>query len=141
MRQRGEGAIANVSSTSALPHGRSQSRAPAYDIAKIGVTRLATELAYLRETANVRVNCLVPDWVPTPEVLAYWEPLTPEQRKERGAPDVLISLNEIAQAAVDLATDESLAGRIKVLWCGQPPGLIPRGDLGYMKLGSYGRRA
>src|SRR5262245_43316840 len=87
MRRRGGGAIVNVGSTSALGHGRKHSKAPAYDVAKAGVIRLTTTLAWLRERDSIRVNCLVPDWVASPEVRSYFDALTPEQRQEQGVPE------------------------------------------------------
>jgi len=139
MRRRGGGAILNVSSTSALGHGPTHSNAPAYDIAKIGVIRMTTTLASLRETANICVNCLVPDWVATPEVKTYYEALTSEQRREPRIPGALTSLEEIAQAVVDLITDSSLAGRVLVMWSGRGPGLISLTDPGHGALDGYFR--
>ena len=50
MRRRGGGAIVNISSTSALGHGRkTPGGAPAYDAAKAGILRLTTMLANLGE--------------------------------------------------------------------------------------------
>ena len=131
MRRRGGGAIVNIGSTSALGHGYKPSKSPGYDVAKTGVMRLTTMLAPLAESENIRVNCLVPDWVATPEVKAYWDTLTPAARKEQGVPDVLISLDELAGAVVELATDPRLAGRVMVWWCEQPKRLIPVGDQGH----------
>lgn len=137
MKRRGGGVILNVSSTSALTHGQKHSNMPAYDIAKIGVIRLTTTHAHLRNMANIRVNCLVPDWVATPEVKKYYDALTPEQRIKPGIPPVLTSLDEIAQAAVDLICDSSLAGRVMVMWSGQPRSLISPNDPGYSQLEPY----
>ena len=137
MKRRGGGAIVNVSSTSALCHGTEHSKMPAYDIAKIGVLRLATTHAHLRETAKIRVNCLVPDWLATPEVKSYWDTLTPEQRQNPRIPPVLTTLEEVAQAVAALIRDESLAGRALVMWSGQPPGLIAAEDRGYVALEPY----
>jgi NAD(P)-dependent dehydrogenase (short-subunit alcohol dehydrogenase family) len=134
MRRRGGGAIVNFGSTSALGYGWKHSPSPAYDSAKAAVMHLTATLAGLREREGIRVNCIVPDWVATEEVKSYWEALSPQQRKERGAPDVLITLDEIADAVVQLATDESLAGRVMVCWCGQPRCFIPFGDPGYSRL-------
>ncbi len=134
MRRRGGGAVVNIGSTSSLGHGRKHSPSPAYDAAKASVIRLTTALGWLRDREGIRVNCLVPDWVATPEVSAYVDSLTPEQRKQHGVPDVLLTLDQIAGAVVQLATDESLAGRVMVWWCGQPPRLIPVGDPGYASL-------
>jgi NAD(P)-dependent dehydrogenase (short-subunit alcohol dehydrogenase family) len=133
MRRRGGGAIVNVGSTSALGWGRKHSPAAAYDAAKAGVMRLTTALGWLKDE-GIRVNCLVPDWVATAEVQAYVDALTPQQRKEGNVPDVLITLEEITDSVIRLATDESLAGRVMVHWCGQPPRLIAAGDPGYASL-------
>jgi NAD(P)-dependent dehydrogenase (short-subunit alcohol dehydrogenase family) len=134
LRRRGGGAIVNIGSTSALGHGRNHAHVPAFDVAKAGIIRLTTALAGLREREGIRVNCLVPGWIATPEVQGYVDSLTPPQRRERGVPDVLITLDEIADAVVQLATDESLAGRIMVCWNGQPRRLIAHGDRGYAEL-------
>ena len=134
MRRRGGGAIVNVGSTSALGQGRKHSPWHAYDVGKMAQMRLTTTLACLRDRENIRVNCLVPAWVASPGPKEYWESLTPAQRRERGVPDTLISLEEIAGAILRLATDESLFGRIMVWWNGQPPRLIARDDQGFQTL-------
>ena len=134
MRRRGGGAIVTIGSTSALGHGRKHSRSPGYDVAKAGVTRLTTTLAWLRERDNIHVNCLVPDWVASPEVQTYFDSLTLEQRQAQGVPAVLTTLDEIADAVVRLVTDESLAGRVLVFASGRQPRLIPWEDPGYAAL-------
>lgn len=135
MRQRGGGAIVNIGSTSALGHGRKQSGgSPAYDVAKAGVIRLTTMLAWLKEKEGIRVNCLVPDWIASPEVKSYFDTLSPQQRKEENTPDVLTTLDEIADAVVEFVTDDALAGRVMVWWSGQSRRLIPFGDPGYAML-------
>lgn len=138
MRKCGGGAILNVSSTSSLGHGPNHSNAPAYDIAKIAVIRLTTTLAGLCTTANIRVNCLVPDWVATPEVKSYYDALTPEQKSDPRIPPRLTTLEEIVQAAIDLIANPSLAGRVLVCWSGQKPALIPVTDPGYSALEPFG---
>ena len=134
MRKRGGGAIVNIGSTSTLGHGRKHSGSPAYDVAKAGVIRLTTTLAHLRDSDDIRVNCLVPDWIATPEVKSYWDSLTPAQRRDQGVPATLTSLDEIADAMMRLITGDTLAGRVMVCWSGQPPALIPAGDPGYVAL-------
>ncbi|HEY1337645.1 MAG TPA: SDR family oxidoreductase [Bryobacteraceae bacterium] len=133
MRRTGGGAIVNISSISALWHGRKHP-APGYDAAKAGVLRLTTMLDGLAASDNIRVNCLAPGWIASEQVRTYWEPLTSEQRKERGAPSRLLSLDEVAGAVYRLATDESLSGRVMVWWSEDEPRLIPRGDQGYAAL-------
>ena len=131
MRRRGGGAILNIGSTSALGHGHKPSASPGYDVAKAGVQRLATMLAPLAAEANIRVNCLLPDWVATPEVKEYFDALTPEERAAQGVPPVLTSLEELSDAVVELLTDEKLAGRIMVWWSGQPRRFLKHGDPGH----------
>ncbi len=137
MRKRGGGAMINVSSTSALTHGSGHSRMPPYDIAKIGVLRLTTTLSSLRETDNIRVNCLVPHWVAAPEVKSYWDALTLEERRAKNVPSKLIELDEVARAVVRLITDENLAGRVLILWDGPRAELISASDPGYASTERY----
>ena len=134
MRRRGGGAIVNIGSTSAIGHGRKHSKSTGYDVAKSGVIRLTTMLGWLNEKEKIRVNCLVPSWVASPEVKEYWEGLTPLERREMDVPDTLISLDELAGAVMQLATDETLYGRVMVWWNGEAPRLIPVGDPGYTAL-------
>src|SRR5262245_19693487 len=135
MRRTGGGSIINVSSTSALGHGRLHpGGSPAYDVAKAGVLRLTTMLGSLGADDNIRVNCIVPDWVATPDVYAYWESLTPDQRSLLGIPGRLTTVEEIATAVLRLATDDTLAGRVVVWWSDDQPRLIPWGDQGYASL-------
>ncbi len=133
MRRRGGGTIVNIGSTSAVGHGRKHSKSPGYDVAKAGVMRLTTTLTWLADE-KIRVNCLVPDWVSTPEVQGYVDSLTPHERREQGVPETLTTLDEIADAVVELATNAQLAGRIMIWWNGQPRKLISREDLGYAAL-------
>jgi NAD(P)-dependent dehydrogenase (short-subunit alcohol dehydrogenase family) len=134
MRRRGGGAIVNFGSTSAIGHGRKHSPWPAYDIAKAGIVRLTTTLGWLKEKEGIRVNCIVPAWIASEEVRTFWEGITPEQRKELDAPDVLLTLDEIADAVIELITNDSLSGRVMVLWNGERRRLIQNSDPGYAKL-------
>jgi 3-oxoacyl-[acyl-carrier protein] reductase len=126
------GAIVNVSSISALWHGRrTAAGAPVYDAAKAGLLRLTTGLAELAKTDNIRVNCLAPGWIATDGPRQYWESLTPEQRAERGVPASLLTTAQIAEAVVRLAADDSLAGRVLFWWSDDGPKLLEWGDRGY----------
>jgi NAD(P)-dependent dehydrogenase (short-subunit alcohol dehydrogenase family) len=133
--ERRGGSIVNMSSTSALAHGRSHAGgAPAYDAAKAGVIRLTTMLAFLKDD-DIRVNCLCPDWVATPEVRAYVDSVSPESHGEHGIPSTLTTMEQIAEAVFTLASDRSLAGRVMVWWSHEDaPRLIPFGDRGYVAL-------
>lgn len=125
-RESGGGAVVNVSSTSALLEHR-QSGSPMYDVAKLAVLRLSQRLAFLREE-NIRVNCIVPHWIAVPEIVEYVATLSPGQRKERGVPDRLIPVDEIADAVFRLATDHTLAGEAIVWPDGNDPVILSEGE-------------
>ena len=132
MKRGGGGAIVNIASISALWHGRKTPGGfPGYDIAKAGMIRMTTRLASLAETNSIRVNCLAPGWIATNEVLRFWESLTPDERISRSVPSRLITTDQISEAVVRLANDQSLAGRVLVWWSEDAPRLIKWGDRGY----------
>src|SRR5262245_43064029 len=132
MQRGGGGAIVNIASISALWHGRmAPGGFPGYDVAKMGMIRMTTRLASLAEKDGIRVNCLAPGWIATDEVRQYWESLTPAERVERGAPSRLLTVDQISEAVMRLASDRSLAGRVLVWWSEGEPRLIPWGDRGY----------
>jgi 3-oxoacyl-[acyl-carrier protein] reductase len=132
MRRFGGGSIVNISSISALWHGRKTPGGfPGYDVAKLGVIRLTTVVANDVANDGICVNCLAPGWIATDGPRQYWESLTPAQRAERGVPSKLLSTDEIAEMVVRLATDRSLNGRIVVWWSEDSPRLIEWGDRGY----------
>jgi NAD(P)-dependent dehydrogenase (short-subunit alcohol dehydrogenase family) len=132
MRRGRGGAIVNIASISALWHGRQTPGGfPGYDVAKAGMIRMTTWLAHLAETDRIRVNCLAPGWIATDEVRQYWESLTPAERVARGVPARLLTTDQIADAVVRLAENQSLAGRVLVWWSESEPRLIGWGDRGY----------
>jgi NAD(P)-dependent dehydrogenase (short-subunit alcohol dehydrogenase family) len=121
MRRRGAGAVVNISSVAGIgwePHS-----SPEYSAAKAGLARLTATLAPLAHSDNVRVNCIIPNWIGTEQVLADIEAMSSEERSD--VPDVLTSPEEIAGLAVKLVEDETLAGRVYVWWTGRGPTLIP----------------
>ena len=125
MRRRGGGAVVNISSVAGIgwqPHS-----SPEYSAAKAGLARLTATLAPLAERDRVRVNCIVPNWIGTAEVLAEIEAMTPEERAE--VPEVPTTPEEIAELAIDLIEDEGLAGRVFVSWTGEKPSPVPPDDL------------
>jgi len=134
MRRRGGGAIVNIGSTSALGHGRKHSPWPGYDIAKAGVMRLTTTLGWLCEKENIRVNCVIPGWIASHEVATYVESVSPSERQDRGVPQTLITLEQMADAVLGLVTDPTLAGRLLLYQNDEPPRLISPGDPGYLSL-------
>ena len=138
MRRGGGGAIVNIASISALWHGRmTPGGFPGYDVAKIGMIRMTTRLASLAEKDGIRVNCLAPGWIATNDVRQYWESLTPAERVERGAPSQLLTVDQISEAVMRLASDRSLAGRVLVWWSEGQPRLIQWGDRGYREFADF----
>jgi NAD(P)-dependent dehydrogenase (short-subunit alcohol dehydrogenase family) len=125
MRRRDAGAIVNISSVAGIgwqPHS-----SPEYSAAKAGLARLTATLAPLAEQDRIRVNCIVPNWIGTAEVLAEIEAMTPEERTE--VPEVPTTPEEIAEHVTELIEDESLAGRVFIWWTGQKPKAVPLDEL------------
>jgi len=132
MRRSGGGSIVNISSISALWHGRrTPGGFPGYDVAKAGVIRLTTGLAALATSDRIRVNCFAPGWIGTGGALAYWQTLTPAGRRARGVPAKLLPPDEVADIVLRIASDGSLHGRVVLWWSEKEPRLIEQGDRGY----------
>jgi NAD(P)-dependent dehydrogenase (short-subunit alcohol dehydrogenase family) len=110
MRSAGGGAVVNVASTAGL--GLAPYHSPEYGASKAGLIRFTTCLADLRERFGVRVTCLVPDWLGTERAIEEYAGMTPQERAANPPP---IPLEEVADAVLELAGDESLAGRVMVL--------------------------
>jgi NAD(P)-dependent dehydrogenase (short-subunit alcohol dehydrogenase family) len=127
MRRRGGGAVVNISSVAGV--GYEVHGSPEYSAAKAGLIRLTATLAPLAERDGIRVNCVVPNWIATPEVLEEIAAMTPEERAE--VPSVLTTSDEIAAAVLYFVRDESLAGRVMVCWSGEPWRLFPLDRRGY----------
>lgn len=122
MEELGGGLIVNVASSAGLgvpPHP-----GPEYAGAKAAVVRLTAALASLRER-GIRVNCVCPHTVGTPEVrrrIAIFE----AEKRELPGPlrDVLLEPDELVDAVNRFVEDDSLAGRIIVLIGGKAPELL-----------------
>jgi NAD(P)-dependent dehydrogenase (short-subunit alcohol dehydrogenase family) len=119
--RRGGGAVVNIASIAGL--GYAPHSSPEYSAAKAGLIRLTATLAPLAERANVRVNCIVPNWIGTEQVKAEIAAMTPEERAE--VPDELTPPEEIAEAVARFVEDHAAAGRVLVWWTGEPPRLVP----------------
>jgi NAD(P)-dependent dehydrogenase (short-subunit alcohol dehydrogenase family) len=111
LRKQGGGAILNVSSIAAV--GGRPYEAPEYAAAKAGAVRLTAALGGLA-AEGIRVNCICPDWVETEST-----------RADPEAPDRLVPAKAIAEVAVRLLVDESLAGRVVLCPHDGPWGLVP----------------
>jgi NAD(P)-dependent dehydrogenase (short-subunit alcohol dehydrogenase family) len=126
MEKRGGGAIVNVASTAGL--GFAPHPSPEYAATKAALMRLTACLVPLAER-GIRVNCVCPYTVGTAAVRRTIAESVAEGREL--PPPLLATLlepEEVADAAVRLVQDESLAGRVLVLRGGEPPQLLPAED-------------
>jgi NAD(P)-dependent dehydrogenase (short-subunit alcohol dehydrogenase family) len=119
MERAGGGAVVNVASTGGL--GLAPHPSPEYAAAKAGLVRFTAALAPLRDRMRVRVNCVAPDWIATERAVAELAAMTPVERAAAPQP---VPMDEIAAVVLDLARDETLAGRVVVLMGGELPRLL-----------------
>ena len=101
---------------------------PIYAATKHGVVGLTRALAFLKDEANIRVNCVCPSFVDTPLPRRRLESMTGEARARwEGvlARIPMIPPSEVADAVLEIVRDGSLAGEAMALQYGQPRRLIP----------------
>lgn len=122
MRRAGGGVVVNIASTAGLGFGPYFS--PEYAAAKAGLIRFTSSLAGLRERTNVRVNCVVPDWILTDRAREELARMTPGERTAMPTPR---PPREIADAVVEFVTNEALTGQVMVMWPGEPARLLDPG--------------
>lgn len=121
LRRAGAGAVVNIASVAGIGYEAHDS--PEYAAAKAGLIRLTATLAPLAERERIRVNCIVPNWIGTPEVYADIVAMTPEERAE--VPDELTPPEAIADAALAFVENETHAGRVLLWWTTKGPELLP----------------
>jgi NAD(P)-dependent dehydrogenase (short-subunit alcohol dehydrogenase family) len=119
MRLGGGGVVVNVASTAGLGFGPYV--APEYAAAKAGLIRFTSSLSGLRERMNVRVNCVVPDWIATERAREELARMRPAERAATPAPR---PPEEVAGAVVEFVRKEDLTGRVMVMWPGEPARLL-----------------
>jgi NAD(P)-dependent dehydrogenase (short-subunit alcohol dehydrogenase family) len=124
MRAHG-GAIVNIASLAGIGLGPHPS--PDYAATKAAVARFSAALAPLGGQSGIRVNCICPDWVDTPMSRRTRARMTPEE-EATVVPAGILAPEEVADAAVELIRDDSLAGRVMACWCGEPRSLLPVPD-------------
>jgi NAD(P)-dependent dehydrogenase (short-subunit alcohol dehydrogenase family) len=125
MRERGGGAIVNVSSIAGVGYGPYD--APEYAASKAGVVRLTAALANLKKELGIRVNCICPGWVETPAVQRALATMSQEEQAALPIPppQTLIQPAEIAEAVMMFVRDDTLAGRVMVWPDGGTWRLVP----------------
>jgi NAD(P)-dependent dehydrogenase (short-subunit alcohol dehydrogenase family) len=126
MTRRGAGAVVNMASVAGF--GFAPHSSPEYAAAKAGLIRLTATLAPLADRANVRVNCIIPNWIGTDEVKAEIAAMSPEERAQ--VPDELTPPEGIADAVARFVEDETMAGRVLLWWSGEEPRLLPVSERG-----------
>ncbi|HEY8492211.1 MAG TPA: SDR family oxidoreductase [Dehalococcoidia bacterium] len=108
MRRRGGGVIVNTASIAGLQPFPPD---PVYTATKHGVVGFTRALAPLKEEAGIRVNCVCPGVVDTPLVTRTRDQVPPELRAPARAFQLeMLSPDDIADAVVELITNEGLAG-------------------------------
>jgi NAD(P)-dependent dehydrogenase (short-subunit alcohol dehydrogenase family) len=110
MRRAGGGVVVNVASTAAL--GAESYASPEYGAAKAGLVRFTTSLSDLGERMNVRVNCLVPDWIETERARRE---LAAMSDAERGGTAPPLPMDQVVDAILELIADDGLAGAVRVM--------------------------
>lgn len=119
MRRRGAGAVVNVASTAGL--GLEDYQSPEYAAAKAGLIRFTSTLGPLRESAGVRVNCVVPDWIATERAI---EELAAMDSADRAAAPTPIPMDDVCDVVVGFVGSDTAAGEVVVLRPGEPPRLL-----------------
>jgi NAD(P)-dependent dehydrogenase (short-subunit alcohol dehydrogenase family) len=125
MRRRGGGAIVSTASLAGVIRYEPD---PIYAVTKHGIVGLTRALAFLKDEANIRVNCVCPAVVNTPMLTRDMGDLTAEERAQRDAiigQMPLIQPGEVAEAVLVLIRDDSLAGEAMGVMYGRPRRLIP----------------
>ena len=115
MRAAGGGVVVNIGSTAGI--GSEPYASPDYGAAKAGLIRFTTSLGDLRERMNVRVNCIVPDWIATDRARGELERMTVAERAAAGP---LVPMTDVASAVIAFIGDDDLAGRVVLLRGGRP---------------------
>ena len=105
MRERGAGAIVNISSVGGLI---GLARRPAYTAAKHGVIGLTKSLARDLGPAGIRVNAICPGLIRTPLTEQYFEEDAFEEGLRTVVPQGRVGIAaDVADAALYLASDQS----------------------------------
>jgi NAD(P)-dependent dehydrogenase (short-subunit alcohol dehydrogenase family) len=123
LKRRGGGVIVNTASISGLtPHLLD----PVYAATKAAVVNLTRSLVFLKEEANIRVNCVCPGLVRTDldvhssQVFEAQDRKIFEQRRAGMRERPALTPDDIATAVLELIRDDSLNGKAYKVVLGQP---------------------
>lgn len=101
------GAVVSISSSAA--RGDQAYTAPEYAVAKAGLIRLTTTVADWSQRFDVRVSCVVPDWIGLPRAVEQLRAMPADDRP------ALIPPADIANQVLRLVTDPASGGRVIVI--------------------------
>ncbi|HZP57260.1 MAG TPA: SDR family oxidoreductase [Dehalococcoidia bacterium] len=110
LRARGGGVIISTASLAGLFGFQAD---PVYTAAKHGVVGMTRSLVYLKDEANIRVNCVCPGVVRTPLVTSGIESLAGAEREEaerRLGQMPMIDPAEVAEGVFELIRDDGATG-------------------------------
>jgi len=125
MRLSGGGAIVNSASLAGLV---AYDMEPIYGATKHGVVGLTRALAFLKDEASIRVNCVCPSFVDTQLPRSRLQSAPPKERERWEAvlsQMPMLAPADVAEAVLELVRDESLAGQAMAVMYGQPRRLVP----------------
>lgn len=125
MRRSGGGVIVNTASVAGLIGYLPD---PIYGAAKHGVVGFTRALSFLKDEANIRINCVCPGVVDTPMVRRGLERLGERERAQAEAvlqTMPMIPADEIAKAVLQFVQDDSLNGEALAVTYGREPRIVP----------------
>ncbi len=125
MSRSGGGAIVNSASLAGLV---AYDMEPIYAATKHGVVGLTRSLAFLKDEAGIRVNCVCPSFVDTQLPRKRLESMPAEERERWEAVlsrMPMLAPSDVAEAVLEFVRDKSLAGEVMTVMYGQPRRLVP----------------
>lgn len=125
IRRSGGGVIVNSASMAGLVPFDTD---PIYAATKHGVVGFTRSLTFLKDEANIRVNCICPTFVDTALPRRRLQSMSPQERAGWEAAlsrMPMISPAEVAQVILDIVRDDTINGQAIALTFGQPPKAVP----------------
>lgn len=125
IRRSGGGAIVNSASLAGLIAFETD---PIYAATKHGVVGLTRALAFLRDEANIRVNCICPSFVDTALPRRRLEAMSAEERERWEAALTRVPMfapAEVAAVVLDIIRDDKMTGQAIAMLYGQEPMAVP----------------
>ncbi|MGH2586143.1 MAG: SDR family NAD(P)-dependent oxidoreductase [Dehalococcoidia bacterium] len=124
LRRRGGGVVVQTASIAGLMPYEAD---PVYAATKAGVVNFTRSLTFLKEEANIRVNCVCPGVVRTNLALNARGPISAEerdaflrQREQTAAQRPALQPEDVAEAVMRLIADDTLTGKAYRISAGAP---------------------